>query len=180
MNLHYGSPQIAIGIAFGVLAVLLAVRLAQPYDARHPQVGFVAYETDQDAGRGWRLSLAGGPPWTTAVLKTGNAAIAEGSRWWTRARLSVAPAPAIARPSPLITLTPQTDGTLRLSAAAPQGARMLTLRLSPSVPTVLEQLDGAPAKVVRHLKDKERAMIDGGWPIYVEYSRKYMREQAER
>ena len=25
MNLHYGSPQIAIGIAFGVLAVLLAV-----------------------------------------------------------------------------------------------------------------------------------------------------------
>ena len=25
MNLHYGSPQIAIGIAFGVLAVLLAL-----------------------------------------------------------------------------------------------------------------------------------------------------------
>ena len=32
---------------------------------------------------------------------------------------------------------------------------------------------GAPAKVVRPLKDKERAMIDAGWATYVAYSRKY-------
>ncbi|HEY4221042.1 MAG TPA: gamma carbonic anhydrase family protein [Myxococcota bacterium] len=33
---------------------------------------------------------------------------------------------------------------------------------------------GAPAKVVRPVKDKETNMIQAGWPIYVEYSRKYM------
>jgi carbonic anhydrase/acetyltransferase-like protein (isoleucine patch superfamily) len=33
---------------------------------------------------------------------------------------------------------------------------------------------GSPAKVVRPLKDKERAMIDGGWRTYVEYSRMYL------
>jgi carbonic anhydrase/acetyltransferase-like protein (isoleucine patch superfamily) len=35
---------------------------------------------------------------------------------------------------------------------------------------------GSPAKVVRPLKEKERAMIDGGWKTYVEYSAKYKRE----
>jgi gamma-carbonic anhydrase len=35
---------------------------------------------------------------------------------------------------------------------------------------------GSPAKVIRPLKDKERNMIDGGWPTYVEYSRKYKLE----
>ena len=37
---------------------------------------------------------------------------------------------------------------------------------------------GSPAKVVRPLKDKERAMIDNGWRTYVEYSRKYIQELA--
>lgn len=32
---------------------------------------------------------------------------------------------------------------------------------------------GSPAKAVRPLKEKERAMIDGGWVTYVEYARKY-------
>jgi len=35
---------------------------------------------------------------------------------------------------------------------------------------------GSPAKVVRPLKEKERAMIDAGWPIYVEYTKKYKTE----
>lgn len=35
---------------------------------------------------------------------------------------------------------------------------------------------GSPAKVVRPLKDKERAMIDGGWRTYVDYARKYKKE----
>jgi carbonic anhydrase/acetyltransferase-like protein (isoleucine patch superfamily) len=35
---------------------------------------------------------------------------------------------------------------------------------------------GSPAKVIRPVKDKERNMIDGGWPTYVEYSRKYKKE----
>jgi hypothetical protein len=35
---------------------------------------------------------------------------------------------------------------------------------------------GSPAKVVRPVKDKERNMIDGGWPTYVEYARKHKKE----
>ena len=35
---------------------------------------------------------------------------------------------------------------------------------------------GSPAKVIRPIKDKERNMIDGSWPIYVAYSRKYKAE----
>ena len=37
---------------------------------------------------------------------------------------------------------------------------------------------GSPGKVVRPVKDKERAMIDGGWPTYVEYSRMYKAEMG--
>lgn len=37
---------------------------------------------------------------------------------------------------------------------------------------------GSPAKVIRPLKDKERNMIDGGWPTYVEYARKYKTEMG--
>jgi carbonic anhydrase/acetyltransferase-like protein (isoleucine patch superfamily) len=32
---------------------------------------------------------------------------------------------------------------------------------------------GSPARVLRPVKDKERAMIDGGWPTYVEATAKY-------
>jgi carbonic anhydrase/acetyltransferase-like protein (isoleucine patch superfamily) len=32
---------------------------------------------------------------------------------------------------------------------------------------------GSPAKVIREVNDRERAMIDGGWRIYVEYAKQY-------
>lgn len=35
---------------------------------------------------------------------------------------------------------------------------------------------GSPARIIRPVKDKERNMIEGSWPIYVEYSRKYKSE----
>ena len=35
---------------------------------------------------------------------------------------------------------------------------------------------GSPAKVVREARDRERAMIEGGWRTYVEYTAKYKSE----
>jgi carbonic anhydrase/acetyltransferase-like protein (isoleucine patch superfamily) len=35
---------------------------------------------------------------------------------------------------------------------------------------------GAPARVVRPVKDKERNMIEGGWQTYVAYAKKYQQE----
>lgn len=132
------------------LAVLLSVRLNHPYDARHPEVGYVAYQIDQDAGRAWRLSPRGGPAWTGTVLKSGGAPITQGSRWWMRQPLSLAPAPFIARPAPPITLTAEADGSLRLHALPPPGARLLNLRLTSSVPAMLETVGGAPALAALH------------------------------
>lgn len=39
---------------------------------------------------------------------------------------------------------------------------------------------GAPAKVVRPVSEKERKLIDKGWHNYVDLSRQYLRELAER
>lgn len=35
---------------------------------------------------------------------------------------------------------------------------------------------GSPAKVARPVKDKERAMIEGGWRNYVDYAQRFRRE----
>lgn len=37
---------------------------------------------------------------------------------------------------------------------------------------------GAPAKVIRQVSEKERAMIDGGYKIYVDFAREYISERA--
>lgn len=39
---------------------------------------------------------------------------------------------------------------------------------------------GAPAKVIRPVGDRERAMIEGGWPTYVDHAARYRQQLAKQ
>jgi hypothetical protein len=130
------------------VAVLIAVRLANPYDARHPQVSYVGYQIDQDAGRAWRFSASPDlPKWSQAVLKDGGGTITKLRHWTFRNPVDAAAAPFVQETPPLLTLTKDPDGRLRLHAAPPPGARELRLRLSPNTAATLEEITGVPAKL---------------------------------
>ncbi len=129
------------------LGVLIFVRFNHPYDARHPQVGYVAYEVDQDAGSGWRAAIEPTPIWADIVLKADGGAPAKVSRWWLRPPLTVAPAPFLERPAPQVAMTLLPSGALRLRVEPIAGVRVLTLKITPMSAAVLESLGGAPANV---------------------------------
>jgi hypothetical protein len=134
-------------IAAGV-AVLIAVRFADPYDARHPDVSYVGYQVDQDAGRAWRFSATPElPKWSEGVLKDGGGAITELKHWMFRKPVEAAAAPFIQEAPPTLTLVTDPDGRLRLHAAPPPGARELRLRLSPNTAGTIEEIAGVPAKL---------------------------------
>jgi hypothetical protein len=143
-------PARLIGPALTALgfAVMLAVRLNQPYDARHPQASYVVYEVDQDAGRASIVSATPErPAWATGVLRSGGGAITKvKDANWTRP-IDSAPAAFVQEPAPTVALARQPDGTLRLSVAAAPEAGGLTLRLTPSVAMSLESLSGAPVQM---------------------------------
>jgi hypothetical protein len=134
-------------LAAGV-AVLIAVRLSNPYDARHPQVSYVGYQVDQDSGRAWRFSASPElPKWSQAVLKAGGGAITKLRHWTFRNPVDAARAPFVQEASPVLTLSTEPDGRLRLHAVPPPGARELKLRLSPNTPATIEEIAGVPAKL---------------------------------
>jgi len=134
-------------LAAGV-AVLIAVRLTNPYDARHPQVSYVGYQVDQDTGRAWRFSASPDlPKWSEAVLKDGGGEVTKLKHWTFRKPVDAAAAAFVQEASPVLTLTKDADGRLRLHAAPPPGARELRLRLSPNTPATLEEIGGVPAKL---------------------------------
>jgi hypothetical protein len=104
-------------LAAGV-AVLIAVRLSNPYDARHPQVSYVGYQVDQDTGRAWRFSASPDlPKWSETVLKDGGGRVTKLKHWTFRKPVDAAAAPFVQEASPVLTLTKDADGRLRLHAA---------------------------------------------------------------
>lgn len=128
------------------IAVLVSVRVNHPYDARHPDVSDVSYLVDQDASRAWRISgTPHRPDWATAVLQDGGGKIAKLSLWSSRKPVDAAPAPMIQEAPPTISLARQADGTLRLHATPPPGARILTLRLVPDTAASVISIAGIPA-----------------------------------
>jgi hypothetical protein len=130
------------------LVGLLMVHFSNPYDARHPDLSYVGYQVDQDAGRAWRFSASPQmPKWSQAVLKDGGAAIAKLDHWTFRKPVDAAPAPFVREAAPVLTLTRDPDGRLRLHAVPPPGARELRLQLSPSTAATLEEVAGVPAKL---------------------------------
>jgi hypothetical protein len=136
------------------LAVLVAVRVANPYDARHPKVTNVGYFVDQDTGKAWRYSKTPDlTPWAASVLTADGGKVAKLTHWSFQHPVDAAPAPVLPGPPPQISLVKQTDGSLLLHAVPPPGARSMLLTLKPDTPAVLEQLSGVP----RHLALKPGA-----------------------
>jgi hypothetical protein len=130
------------------VVLLVAVRVADPYDARHPRVTDVGYYINQDSGRAWRFSaIADRTAWTDAVLKADGGQIAKLSDAYFSQPVDAAPAPFLQEPAPQISLAKQADGTLLLHVAPPPGVRGFLLILKPDTAAVIEQLSGAP----RHL-----------------------------
>lgn len=134
-------------LAAGV-AVLLLVRLAHPYDARHPDLTYVGYQVDQDTGRAWRISASPSlPRWSQDVLRQGGGAITKLNHWTFRAPVDAASAPFVQEAAPTLTLTTDPDGRLRLHAAPPPGARQLRLQLSANTAATLEDIAGLPTRL---------------------------------
>ncbi|MGH6966459.1 MAG: hypothetical protein ACREE0_18405, partial [Phenylobacterium sp.] len=130
------------------IAVLIAVRLGSPYDARHPQASYVGYQVDQDTGRAWRFSASPElPKWSQTVLKDGGGAITKLKHWTFRKPADAAAAPFVQEAPPTLTLAKDPDGRLRLHAVPPPGARELRLRLSPNTAATIEEINGIPAKL---------------------------------
>ena len=126
----------------GLVALLLVAR-NQPYDARHPQVTYVGYHLDQDAGRAWRFSNAPGhTAWTEAALAADGGKPIRLSHWSFRRPVEAAPAPYIQEPAPDITLAKQADGSLVLHAVPPPGTRLMTLTLKPDTAVSIAQIGG--------------------------------------
>jgi hypothetical protein len=129
-------------------AVLISVRLSNPYDARYPQVSYVGYQVDQDTGHAWRFSASPDlPKWSERVLKDGGGAITKLKHWTFRKPVDAAAAPFVQEASPVLTLAKDADGRVRLHAVPPPGARELRLRLSANTPATLEEIGGVPAKL---------------------------------
>jgi hypothetical protein len=126
----------------------VAVRVANPYDARHPRVTNVGYFVDQDTGKAWRYSNTSDlTPWAASVLTADGGKIAKLTHWSFQHPVDAATAPVLPEATPQITLTKQADGTLLLHAALPPGVRSMVLLLTPNTAAVVEQLSGIP----RHL-----------------------------
>jgi len=121
----------------GALAVAV-IGLARPWDARHPQPTFVAYQLDQDAGRAWRIGDADRrSAWSDAVLRADGGRIAELRHWaWDRP-MDAASAKIVPAPAPRVTLAAAGAGLIRVTIAPPPGAGTLTLQLSPDTPARL-------------------------------------------
>jgi hypothetical protein len=131
------------------LAVLVAVRINSPYDARHPDVSFVGYYVDQDTGHAYRFSNSTHlGPWATDVLTADGGKIAKLTHWSFRTPVDAAPAALLPAAAPQITLDKQADGTLRLHATPPPGARSMLLILTPNTAAAVEQLSGVPRHLV--------------------------------
>lgn len=134
-------------LAAGVV-VLIAVRVVNPYDARHPQASLVGYQIDQDTGRAWRFSATPElPKWSETVLKGGGGAFTKLKHWTFRGPADATAAPFIQEAAPVVTLATDPDGRLRLHAVPPPGARELRLRLSPNAAVTIEEIAGVPAKL---------------------------------
>lgn len=139
-------PERLIGPALIIvgLAVTVAVRVNDPYDARFPQASYVVYEEDQDARRAWFVSATPQlPRWSRQVLTSAGGRIDRFSNWVWQRPVDAAPAPFVAEPAPEITLARQPDGSLVLKAVPPPGAREIALGLQPDTFATLRSIQGA-------------------------------------
>ncbi|WP_411288957.1 M20/M25/M40 family metallo-hydrolase [Phenylobacterium sp.] len=126
------------------LAVLVAVRLNTPWDARYPQAVHVAYHLDQDTGRAWRVSSLARTPWVNAVLTADGGAVARRDTWALRRPHEAAPARPEPMAAPTLSLAAQPDGSLVLAALPPAGARQISVQLRANTAVAIENIAGLP------------------------------------
>nr|MEA2798482.1 hypothetical protein [Phenylobacterium sp.] len=130
------------------MAVTLAVRFNDPYDARHPQASFVGYRIDQDARKAWRISAAPErPAWSDAVLKADGGKIGKLKNGMRGRMVDAAPAPFIDTPGPDLTFSKEADGQIRLHVAPPPGARVVALKLRADTPATITAIGGVPVRL---------------------------------
>lgn len=124
------------------LAVTGWVRFADPYDAANPEAAQVVYQVDQDARRGYLVSMT---PDKVAWAETALAAsgpVSDRRHWCWSFPVRAAPAPFVDQPGPALALSPRDDGALTLMATPPPGARVLVLRLTPEADVALAGVAG--------------------------------------
>ena len=129
------------------LAVTIAVRFNDPYDARHPELTDVSYDVDQTAHQAWRMSYA--PQlnaWSRAVLTTGGAKLGKRPSGRDNHPTDAAPAPFIETPAPEITSALDASGQLILHVAPPPGARVITLKFRPNTAATIVAAGGVPIR----------------------------------
>ncbi len=135
-------------LLLGGFALTAFVRSDEPWSPRYPQVSYVAYQMNQDTGRALMFSPPDmATPWSDDVLQVGLNRAALRSHWSWREPMLATPAPAIVEPAPTLGLQRIGDGSIRLIAAAPAGARTMSLQLRSSTPARLVSLNGAPAEL---------------------------------
>lgn len=130
------------------LALTLIIRAEDPWTPRYPQLSYVGYHVDQDTGRAWRFSppsLSGG--WTNVVLRAEAGPVEKLQHWSWRRPMLAASAPPVAEPSPVIALARTPEGSLRLSAMPPPGARTLELRLRAATGGQVIRIGGVPTEL---------------------------------
>jgi hypothetical protein len=130
-----GRLFLIAGAAFAVF-----VRLASPWDARHPRPAFVTYQLDQDAGRAWRISSPElRTAWSDSVLRAEGGRIEPFRHWIWHEPMDAAPARIATTPAPAITLARGSGGVVRVTVAPLAGVRAITVALAPEAPAVLVQ-----------------------------------------
>jgi hypothetical protein len=142
------ARYVGVGLLVGGLALTLIVRSADPWTPRYPEVSYIGYTIDQDLGKAWRFS----PPetssgWDDQALKGDKGPVKTMTHWSWREPMLAAPAKPLQAPSPTISLARTPAGDLVLDAAAPPGARVLSLRLRASMAGRLTSLAGTPVDV---------------------------------
>ncbi|HVI34238.1 M20/M25/M40 family metallo-hydrolase [Phenylobacterium sp.] len=134
-------------VAAGLVA-LVAVRLNDPWDARHPRATLVVYHLDQDTGRAWRVSTLERTPWVERVLTADGGRIAPSGHWAIGRPHIAAAARPLPAPTAQASLARQSDGSVLLTVVPPAGAREIGLRLRADTAVTLEQVASLPVKLI--------------------------------
>lgn len=130
------------------LTVTLFVRSDDPWNARFPQATYVGYQIDQDTGRAWRFSPTfDQSTWTQNALRGDGGAIVLQDHWSWREPMRAARARPVTTPPPEISVQQALDGTLNLTALAPNDASTLTLRVRSTTAARLTAVNGVPSEL---------------------------------
>lgn len=132
-------------LLFAGAVIVVVLRLSSPWDARHPQPSFVAYQFDQDAGRAWRVApVRLRSAWSDAVLRADGGKISRFAHWTWERPVDAAPARLANVPPSTVSLFRLADGRIAVTVKPPRGAQTLALELSPDTPARLVQAGDAP------------------------------------